>query len=237
MASNFQKVVDFNTQFGVLESKELKPKSNILTQDPNTVEHCLKLIREEMKELEEAVVDKDFVEVVDALTDILYVVYGAGARFGIDLDKVFDIVHDNNMSKLCKSENEAKKSVEDYIECRTRLLEIENNMDLYYQYKFKLEEAKKNMDELNNNKNEDNKLKMEDIKKNIKFCEENKTELEKNYNNNMEFYEKNKHKLAYDSPAYRQAPNGNDWVVYNKSTKKVLKSIEYKDVDLRDVCK
>jgi len=58
------------------------------------------LIKEELEELKQAINDKDIKEVADALTDILYVTYGAGTAFGIDLDKCFDEVHQSNMSKL-----------------------------------------------------------------------------------------------------------------------------------------
>ena len=58
------------------------------------------LIEEELDELKEAVVDQDIVEIADALTDILYVVYGAGHAFGIDLDECYEEVHRSNMSKL-----------------------------------------------------------------------------------------------------------------------------------------
>lgn len=157
--SNFQKVVDFNTQFGVLDGLLLKP--NILTEDPKTVEFCLKLIREEARETEEAVKNKDFIETVDGLLDQLYVIYGMLARIGIDADKAFALVHDNNMSKLCSTEEEAQRSVQYYI---------------------------------------DNK------------------------------------QLGYDSPSYRKAPDTVHWVVYNISTKKILKSIEWKPVDLTPFC-
>jgi len=162
MTSNFEKVVDFNHEFGVLPSKNLTPKKDIFDKDPNQVEFCLKLIREECKELEQAVKEKDYVETVDALADILYVVYGMGARIGLNLDNAFTLVHENNMSKLCKTEEEAKRSVE--------------------------------------------------------------------------YYQQNKEKFGYDSPAYRKAPDDVHWVVYNQSTKKVLKSIEWKSVDLTSVC-
>lgn len=112
--TNFEKIVDFNTQFGVMASSELIPKPNIIKEDPKTVEFCLKLIREEMKELEEAVVNDDFVEVIDALGDILYVVGGMSARLGVNLDKAFDLIHQNNMEKLCKTEADAIASVEYY---------------------------------------------------------------------------------------------------------------------------
>ena len=58
------------------------------------------LIKEELEELNQAINDKDIKEVADALTDILYVTYGAGTAFGINLDKCFDEVHQSNMSKL-----------------------------------------------------------------------------------------------------------------------------------------
>ena len=58
------------------------------------------LIEEELKELRDAMNEKDIVEIADALTDLLYVVYGAGHCFGLDLDKCFDEVHDSNMTKL-----------------------------------------------------------------------------------------------------------------------------------------
>jgi len=72
------------------------------------------LIDEEVEELRDALINKDRVEVIDALSDILYVVYGAGKTFGIDLDKSFDIVHESNMSKFCKTEEEAKATVKYY---------------------------------------------------------------------------------------------------------------------------
>ena len=111
--TNFEKVVDFNTQFGVKIHSTHQPK--IFDTEPNNVEFAMKLIREEMKELEEAVKNKDYIETVDALADILYVVYGMGTRIGVNMDKVFDIVHQNNMSKLCLTEEDAKASVNYYL--------------------------------------------------------------------------------------------------------------------------
>jgi predicted HAD superfamily Cof-like phosphohydrolase len=154
--TNFQKVVNFNTQFGI--KLHQTPQSKIFDNESNNVEFAMKLIREEVKELEEAVKNKDYIETVDALADILYVVYGMSARIGCNMDKVFDIVHKNNMSKLCSSEEEANKSVE--------------------------------------------------------------------------YYLSNKAKLGYDSPTYRLAEDGKHYVVYNESTKKVVKSIKWIPVDL-----
>lgn len=154
--TNFEKVIDFNTQFGVKIHATHQP--TIFDSEPNNVEFAMKLIREEVRELEEAVKNKDYVETVDALADILYVVYGMGTRIGVNLDRAFEIVHENNMSKLCSSEEEAKESVQYYLE--------------------------------------------------------------------------NKEKLGYDSPSYRLAEDGKHYVVYNQSTKKVLKSIKWQPVDL-----
>lgn len=151
--TNFQKVLDFNKQFG--NSVPDKLDSKVFTENPKLVELCMSLISEEVKELEFAVKEHDMTETIDALSDILYVVYGMGARLGIDLDKAFDIVHSSNMSKLCSSEDEAKVTV------------------AFYEEKFKAG------------------------------------------------------KLPYDSPTYKKSYDGTKWVVYNASSGKVLKNINY----------
>ena len=110
--SNFDKVTTFNKVFGVTTHDTLQPE--IFTKDPKLVNLRLSLIKEEVKELEEAIQNHDMPEVIDALADILYVVYGAGASFGINLDKAFDIVHSSNMSKICPTEELAQKTVENY---------------------------------------------------------------------------------------------------------------------------
>lgn len=93
-ASNFELVGDFMEGFG----QEVHCEPN--WPDFSTRELRLELIREEYEELEEAIENKDMIEVADALTDLLYVVYGAGHAFGIDLDECFLEVHESNMSKL-----------------------------------------------------------------------------------------------------------------------------------------
>lgn len=160
MESNFQKVIEFNKKFGVTVHD--KPVPDIFDRDPKLVHLRMELIREEMRELEEAVKKKNYIETIDALCDILYVVYGAGCSFGADLDVAFDLVHKSNMSKLCRTEEEAKETVR--------------------------------------------------------------------------YYEENKEKLGYDSPCYRLSDNkeinNKYYIVYNKSTGKILKSINYHPVDL-----
>ena len=81
--------------------QEVKTKPSLSTEKINKLR--IDLIKEELEELTEAMNNKDLLEVADALTDILYVTYGAGHAFGIDLDQCFDEVQNSNMSKLDKN--------------------------------------------------------------------------------------------------------------------------------------
>ena len=92
--TNFDKVGTFMKTFG----QEVKTKPSFSTDKINKLR--LDLIKEELAELTEAMNSKDLLEVADALTDILYVTYGAGHAFGINLDKCFEEVQNSNMSKL-----------------------------------------------------------------------------------------------------------------------------------------
>ena len=92
--SNFSKVGTFMKTFG----QEVKTKPSFSTDKINKLR--IDLIKEELEELKEAFNNKDLLEVADALTDILYVTYGAGHALGIDLDKCFEEVQNSNMSKL-----------------------------------------------------------------------------------------------------------------------------------------
>lgn len=108
--SNFTKVKQF-----MLNAGQVRDINNLKHEE---IEQLKKfrtdLITEEFNELKDAFKKNDRTEVIDALTDILYVVYGAGIAFEIDLDEAFAIVHDSNMSKFCKTEKEAKDTVEYY---------------------------------------------------------------------------------------------------------------------------
>ena len=92
--TNFDKVGTFMKTFG----QEVKTKPSFSTDKINKLR--LDLIKEELSELTEAMNNKDLLEVADALTDILYVTYGAGHALGINLDKCFEEVQNSNMSKL-----------------------------------------------------------------------------------------------------------------------------------------
>ena len=92
--TNFDKVGTFMKTFG----QEVKTKPSFSTNKINKLR--LDLIKEELSELTEAMNNNDLLEVADALTDILYVTYGAGHAFGINLDRCFEEVQNSNMSKL-----------------------------------------------------------------------------------------------------------------------------------------
>lgn len=164
MTTNFQKVVDFNKSFDVPVSTEID--KTVFTKNPKLVKLRLDLIKEEVKELEDAIKEHDMTETIDALADILYVVYGAGASFGIDLDKAMDLVHQSNMSKICRNKDVAERTVSWYKE------QFESG------------------------------------------------------------------KLPYDTPAMKEHPSGDErWIVYNESTGKVLKSVEYNPVKFDEMMK
>lgn len=92
--SNFNKVKKFMNTYG----QDVKEKAEF--PENKIVQLRIDLIEEELNELKEAIKNKDIVEVADALTDILYVTYGAGHSFGVNLDECFDEVQRSNMSKL-----------------------------------------------------------------------------------------------------------------------------------------
>ena len=92
--TNFESVRKFMETFG----QEIKEKASF--PDAKITSLRFELINEELEELKTAIKDNNILEVADALTDILYVTYGAGHSFGVDLDKCFDEVQKSNMSKL-----------------------------------------------------------------------------------------------------------------------------------------
>ena len=92
--TNFQKVKNFMETFG----QQVKSIPSFSSDKINDLRY--NLIKEELDEFKQALENKDLLEVADALTDILYVTYGAGHAFGIDLDACFDEVQNSNMSKL-----------------------------------------------------------------------------------------------------------------------------------------
>ena len=96
--TNFEKVGLFMKTFG----QEVKTEAGLSTNKINSLR--ISLIKEELEELKKAISDNNIVEIADALTDILYVTYGAGHAFGVNLDKCFNEVQESNMSKLGEDE-------------------------------------------------------------------------------------------------------------------------------------
>ena len=156
--SNFKKILEFNKAFGV--STHVTPQYDIFDKDQKLINYRLSLILEEVQELKDSIEQKNLVECVDALADIMYVTLGAFTAIGVNADDAFALVHDSNMSKLCSSEDEAIQTVE--------------------------------------------------------------------------WYKKNESQ-RYDSPNYRRSDDGVHWVVYNESTKKILKNINYEPVSFNDI--
>jgi len=118
--TNFEKAVEFNQTAEV----EVNKSTGLTSGDPTAkqvfqeqhklVGGALALIREEVRELEEAVQAEDMVEVLDALGDILVVTYGMAYRLGYNADEVYDFIHKSNMSKFCSTEEEAQATVAKY---------------------------------------------------------------------------------------------------------------------------
>jgi predicted HAD superfamily Cof-like phosphohydrolase len=155
--TNFEKIAEFQESFEMRYFNKITPEK--ISDNPDLMKLRISLIDEEVEELKEAIKTNDIIEMRDAIGDILYVVYGAGQTFGFDCDSDFTTIHDSNMSKLCKDEEEAKATVAKY----------ENNF--------------------------------------------------KNGNS------------RYDSPYYYHNEEKDIWIVKNKSTGKVLKSINYTPVN------
>lgn len=118
--TNFEKAVEFNQTAEVEVNKSVGLNSGspsaavVFREQPKLVNGALALIREEVRELEDAIQDENMVEVLDALGDILVVTYGMAYRLGYNADEVYDKIHKSNMSKFCMSEDEAQQTVAKY---------------------------------------------------------------------------------------------------------------------------
>ena len=252
--SNFQKVCEFNKCFGLPHFDN--PQHDILEQNKNLAKLRVDLCTEEIEELNEAFEQKDFIEVIDALTDELYVLYGAGSSFGIDLDYEFrnriknlyflkNVPEDKTNFQLLKMY--MKKEIKiDYIS-------VEINKMLFNTA------ISDKISKLKNVVNQD--VKDLEIFKNLNnFTQVTRTlvyllfniyklgiyigiDLDKSFDI---VHRSNMSKLCvdeaeskrtvdnyketqtkYDSPNFKKSENGDYWVVYNEGTGKILKSINY----------
>lgn len=247
----FEKAVEFNYSFGVLKSLTLMPKYDIYFSEPSEIKNAVKLILEEYNEYVDAVKKYNLIEMVDALIDISYVVHGMCARMGINFDNIYSSLLDFKMSKLNK-------------ECKTqtnfeRTAEFNKIFEETYQHVlydgFSLSFLTEIITQFNNaieKKNFDNTL---NSLLQIEYYVNSKMNvLNINMDDAYDIVHKNnmsklciteeeakltveKHKQNFDSPNYRKTTDGKYWIVYNKSTNKILKSINYKPVDLTEICK
>ena len=250
MSSNYQSVLEFNKSFGLPVFTE--PKINIFTQEPKLVKLRLDLIKEEVRELiEDGFQAKNFVEVIDALTDILYVVYGAGSSLGIDLDDQFN----NKLYSLYSSLAPCASHFANFKRCNKHLDlgEIQQNIFkdstqakiIFDKFVVPIQQETINLEnQINNEQYEGLSESLNNLLYLTYFCgavlninldksfeivhKSNMSKLcltEDLAKETVEWYKKNESR--YDSPTYRESYDKKYYVVFNKSTGKILKSINY----------
>lgn len=245
MSTNFEKVIEFHLAFGLDYNKEF---NKTILDDKKLVDLRISLINEEINELFEAFDNKDFTEVRDAIGDIIYVINGMAVSFGFNIDKEYSNFYKNNNN----------------ISIFKKVLSMYNDISPYdINQVFKditpLKEIKLFFDTLKNtilNKNYDDIIHFTILLLNHIYYTGYKFSINVDYDFNL-IHESNMSKLCkteeeakktvesyqikydlekspYDSPTYRLSNNKKYYIVYNLSTGKILKSINYSPVDLTD---
>jgi len=247
MITFYKQIREFHKAFGLVLRD--KPDINVF-KDAELCKLRYDLIKEEIGELNDAINTKNFIEIIDALSDIMYVVYGCGASFGFDLYNSFLIMIDyiNYSNKLDHYDivKITHKKNNMYMKVYSNVFNNEEDcfqMKLYLKSMVKLlQELKKTIfltENLLETENILNKILLNVFLMGIHL----EIDLNKSYNivhsSNMTKLCKNKkeakitvkwyldNEKRYDSPSYRKSDNGKDWIVYNKSSGKILKSINY----------
>ena len=245
MQTNFQKVRDFNISFGIERSKTPSDKLFKLRWD---------LIQEESNELFDAIKQKDHIEIIDALSDILYVIHGAADSFEQDLDLFFNestiqnFINLNNLSIDNLKNLKGVARMEAVFEQSPDMLnKIINNSYAYELFKLHEFFEQKNITEiikqlviLLNYVYLIADLFGVDLNQSFNLVHESNmsklAETEEIAQQTVEWYLKNE--TRYDSPSYRlstiQINNQPRWVIFNKNSGKALKSIHYKPVELKE---
>lgn len=256
MNSNFRKVCDFNKSFGLPHYDN--PQKNICNENEKLVDLRINLCVEEIQELTDAFTDKNFTEVVDALTDELYVLYGAGSSFGENLDTLFrQFIVDNHKGTVVK-ENETNFSLlkrvlqdnpldsqfmKNTIQKDLFLNRVPTNITMLHSFIINY------IDELKKSNIEKNYTFMIEIlvsllyyvyKMGIQLGIDLDTSFDIVHNSNMSKLCSTeqeaidtvewykKNETRYDTPSYRKSDNDKYWVVFNESTGKILKFTGYK---------
>ena len=249
--TNFQKAIEFNKSFGVFVSDILV--SDLFDTNPSLCDLRLSLIQEEIEELSDAFNTCNFNEIIDALADILVVVYGAGATFGINLDSNYrDLMLSSkgqnnyeltkyflkNYKQLTLPEKMINIFEDHIIESNTYKQFLFSTLNKLQNYSILLSESHKNKDI---DKYTTFLLKIIeftysiscllgiDIQKAYNIVHEsNMSKLcssEQEAIDTVSWYKSNQ--TRYDTPNYKKSDNGINWVVFNESSGKILKSIKY----------
>lgn len=258
MSSNFLKVCDFNKSFGLPHYD--KPQKTILDDNIHLSQLRLNLCKEEIEELNEAFNTKNFVEVIDALTDELYVLYGAGSSFGVNLDELFKNKIKDIYGVKCEEDYSNFLTLKSCVISEPSLLvtlpdtiqtDIFKNK-LSYHIVHHLNKINREISKLETfieNKNYTSSIdtivkllfyiyrmglylgidldRSFDIVHSSNMSKLCKTEQEAI--DTVEWYKQNDDR--YDSPDYRKSYDGTYWVVFNSSTGKILKNINYTAAD------
>tara|TARA_B100000787_G_C16191549_1_gene297847 strand:+ start:540 stop:1418 length:879 start_codon:yes stop_codon:yes gene_type:complete len=290
--SNFRKVCIFNESFGLPHATT--PQTNVLQENKHLSKLRVDLCVEEAEELTEAINTKDFTEVIDALTDELYVAYGAGSSFGIDLDNLFRIkvfcelsdsphaskeVLDIRPSDTTMNDGEPtrtnfkllthvlKKTETYFTEKRVSTI----NSDDIFSDKFNTEEEYENLKIMVQELHQNLKRTVTQLEKNKKMSDfegvgtnlvdilyhtyklgiflgidldasfdiVHKSNMSKLCISEQEAEDTvNNYKLndkRYNSPEYRKSENDKYWVVFNRETGKILKSINYTQTNFSEL--
>lgn len=255
MQSNFQKVIEFNKQFGIKIFSE--PQFNIFDDEPKLVAYRMSLIREEISELEEGVKTNDVIEIIDALADILYVVYGMGVSVGFNIDNAY--LYASGDSNFMKTINYHKsKGINIPQKVNTFVLTLYSSF-----FDHSMQQLRNAMQSLEHSvKNKEYKLMTESLinlvfsaytlgyiiginvdeaydivhKSNMsKLCNDDRSAQD-----TVVWYLKNGPKdangdMLYKTPAYRKSYDDKYYVVYDVEKSKILKSIYYTETDFSKI--
>jgi predicted HAD superfamily Cof-like phosphohydrolase len=253
--NNFERVIEFNKCFGLPHYDD--EQTNVISENPKLSDLRINLCDEEIEELSQAFKTNDFIEVIDALTDELYVVYGAASSFGFNINDMISEFTKNNTSETnyTKILNYHGKDIREFTKLNykdhlksTNVLSSLLSKDLgNYCYKM-LSKLVKYIEDLKRFRDENNfsELKktlsmllyntyllgiMMNINLDISFEIVHKSNMSKLCNTEPEahetvsWYKNNDNR--YDTPSYRLSYNKKYWVIFNESTGKILKNVNY----------
>jgi predicted HAD superfamily Cof-like phosphohydrolase len=248
--TNFKKVIDWNITFGIIVNT--KPQTDIFKKNPKLVKYRMELIREELRELMEGVGNHDMAEVYDALCDLLVVIYGAKATFGLMSN---DILYDKNLSTKTNFQKVIElnktKNIAVNVSPQINIFNEKQELVKYWEdiiqdimIRLEISISSYNMDNVNHYLNDllvaiygtgasfgldlDEGLDLVNKSNMSKSCSS-----EEQAKKTIEWYKNNDDR--YDSPTYRKSPLGQYWVIFNESTGKILKSIDWKIVDFKKI--